>query len=94
LDNCPLWRQDYDDEPAMPDYYGQTRALAEDLGGTLIDLAGGCVGVVQELGDGRIKVTALSPDDGCETIATWTEGPDGEQESEPIVSEFTPYGSK
>lgn len=100
LEQCPLWEEtgyyDEEDQPeTAPNYYGQTRRLAEDTGGSLIDLAGGCVGVVvREHLDGSIVVAALSPDDGCETIAFWVEDSEGEQRGEPTVVPFRPYVSE
>lgn len=79
LEQAPLWGVlDFEDSELerRPNYCGQTRRLAEDTGGSLLDLAGGCVGVIV-LEDDR-GITCIALDEVCETLGIWSEDNAGE----------------
>lgn len=99
LEQYPLWDEPaYDDSEPTPNYYGQTRALAEYVNGSLIDLAGGCVGVVvKEDAKGWTLIAALDPDSlDFSTVAIWIEDGDGERvgADEPTLLPFRPFGGE
>jgi hypothetical protein len=91
LEQCPLWDEpEYEDGEPTPNYYGQTRALAEFVGGSLLDLAGGCVGVVvREDLNGNVLIAALDPDMQDSNVAVWMEDHEGERvDDEPALIPF------
>lgn len=93
LGGAPLFDVD-EDGIETPNYLGQTRALAESMSSSLIDLAGGCVGVLVAEGNGHMMIAALDPDgEDFSTVAIWTEDENGDRVGgdEPALLPFTPF---